>query len=153
MQKRGVDVKSRSVIKVLAAVVVLLVAMFAAFGCGEDGPSAAVEAFMKASKDKDCETAVDLIDLSSLEEMLGATGMSMDDMKAGLVEECKASSEDDEIVDYKIGEETMDGEDKATVEVEATVKSGDEETTETETFHLIKKDGEWKIDIASSAGL
>ena len=143
--------KLGTVLKLLAAVVVISVALLAAYGCGDEGPSATAEDFMQAMKDKDCEKAVDLIDLSALEGMLGASGMSMDDMKQGLIDDCSAST--DEFVDYKIGEEKMDGEDKATVEVEATVKSGEEESTQTQTLHLIKKDNEWKIDIVSSSGL
>lgn len=145
--------KVKTAVKVLAAVMVLSAVLFVAFGCGGDSPEAAMEDFMQASKDKDCEKAVDLIDLSSVESMLEGTGMSMDDMKNGLVEECKASSDETEIVDYKVGDAEMDGEDKATVEVEATTKSNGEETTDKETFSLIKIDGEWKIDIASTAGL
>lgn len=153
MQWRGENVKKRNISKVLVAVIILSTVIFAAFGCGDSGPTGAVKEFMEAFKAKDCEKYVGMLDLKSLEDMVGATGMSMDDMKKTLVDECNASKNDDELVDYTIGEEKMDGDDKATVEVEATIKSGGEETKDSQTFHLVKVDGEWKIDIASSVGL
>ncbi|MHB0915496.1 MAG: DUF4878 domain-containing protein [Thermoleophilia bacterium] len=145
--------KFREILKVLVAVVVLSAIVFAAFGCGDSGPTAAVKAFFEASKDKDCEKAVDLLDLSALEEMMGAAGMNTEDVKKQMVDECNASSDEEEIVDYKIIEEKLEGDDKASVEVEVTTKMGDEESTDKTTFQMVKKDGDWKIDIASSAGL
>ncbi|HDZ59594.1 MAG TPA: DUF4878 domain-containing protein [Actinobacteria bacterium] len=49
-----------------------------------------------------------------------------------------------EVVSYKIVNVTEDG-DTATAEVEATTKTNGEESTDSTTFKLVKKDGEWKV--------
>ncbi|MHB9111319.1 MAG: Rv0361 family membrane protein [Thermoleophilia bacterium] len=124
--------------RVLVAVSVLTILVLSAFGCGSSGPKAAVEDFMGAAKDKDCEKMIDLIDLSALE----TSGVAID--KQELVDACKAESALGEIVSYKILEETVDG-DKATVKVEVTTKENGNEQTESDTLQLNKRDGEWKI--------
>lgn len=124
--------------RVLVAVSILAIMVLAAFGCGSSGPSAAVEGFIGAAKDKDCEKMIDYIDLTAFE----TSGVTIN--KQELVDACKAESALGEIVSYKILEETVDG-DKATVKVEVTTKENDKEQTESDTLQLNKRDGEWKI--------
>ena len=117
----------------------LMVAMvLPAAGCGSSGAEAAVQDFMNASKDKDCDKMVGYIDLDAPEfSGLGVT-------KEALVASCKDSMDVGEVVSYKIVSVTEDG-DTATAEIEATTKTDGEENTDTTTFKLVKKDGEWKV--------
>ena len=102
------------------------------------GPTAAVEDFMGAAKDKDCDKMIDLIDLKGFE----TTGVTID--KQELVDACKAESDLGDIVSYKILEETIDG-DKATVKIEVTTKENGNEQTESDTLQLTNRDGQWLI--------
>ena len=124
--------------RVLVAVSILAIMVLAAIGCGGSGPSAAVEGFINAAKDKDCEKMIDYIDLAAFETQ----GVTIN--KQELVDACKAESALGEVVSYKILEETVDG-DKATVKVEVTTKEDGQENTESDTLQLNKRDGEWKI--------
>jgi len=124
--------------RVLVAVSVLAILVLSAFGCGSSGPKAAVDGFMGAAKDKNCEKMIDYIDLKGFE----TSGVTIN--KEELVEACKAESALGEVVSYKILEETADG-DKATVKVEVTTKENGNEKTESDTLKLTKRDGEWKI--------
>jgi len=110
----------------------------AAFGCGSAGPKAAVEDFMAAAKDKNCEKMVDLMDLKAVEDAGAAIN------KDELVNSCKSESGLGDVVSYKILEEKTDG-DKSEIKVEVTTKENDKETTESDTLTLNKRDGEWKI--------
>jgi hypothetical protein len=107
-------------------------------GCGSSGPKAAVENFMEAAKNKDCEKMVNLMDLSAFE----AAGVSQG--KEELIQSCKDESGLGDVVSYKITEEKTEG-DKGTVTVEVTTKEDGTENTETSTLTVNKIDGEWKI--------
>jgi len=131
-------VQKRSLFRVLFAAAVLAVLTLAAFGCGETGPKAAVEDFMSAAKDKNCEKMVDLMDLKAVQDA-GAT-INRDE----LVDSCKSESGLGDVVSYKILEEKTDG-DKAEIKVEVITKENDKESTETDTLTVNKRDGEWKI--------
>jgi hypothetical protein len=126
--------------KAVIAVTVLLFASLVAFGCGDSGPKGSVESFINAFKDKNCEKAVDYIDLEG-------AGTNKEDM----VKSCQASVGAGEIVSYKILEENING-DKATVKVETTTKIGDKEETTTDTIDVVKKNGEWKVSLGGSSG-
>jgi preprotein translocase subunit SecF len=136
--RKGDQLNGRRFLAVLIAVAVLALMVLPAMGCGTSGAEAAVKSFMDASKDKDCEKAVKYIDLDSEEmQQLGVT-------EEALVASCKQSMDQGEVVSYKINSVTEEG-DTATAEVEATTKTDGEESTDTTTFQLVKKDGEWKI--------
>lgn len=122
----------------MVAVSILAMLVLAAFGCGSSGPSAAVEDFMGAAKSKDCDKMVDFLDMKAFE----SSGITIN--RDELVESCKAESGIGDVVSYKILEEKVDG-DSAEIKVEVTTKEGEEETTESDTLKLIKRDGEWKI--------
>lgn len=124
--------------RILVAVSVLAILVLSAFGCGSSGPTAAVEDFMGAAKDKNCDKMIDLIDLKGFE----TSGVTID--KQELVDACKAESALGEIVSYKILEETIDG-DKATVKVEVTTKENGNEQTDSDTLQLTNRDGQWLI--------
>lgn len=132
--------QKRSLFKVLSAVAVLTVVMLAAFGCGDTGPKGAVEDFMTAAKDKNCEKMIDMIDLKAAEDA-GAT-INKDD----LAKSCNAESGLGDVVSYNITEENVDG-DKAEVKVEVTTKANEQETTESDTLKVNKRDGVWKISL------
>jgi hypothetical protein len=142
--QKGEIVNVRMMVKVVAALIVVLAMSVLAIGCGEDSPSAAVEDFIEATKDGDCEKAVDMIDLdmSGMEK----AGINTDDMKKEIVASCEADVENSEIVSYEVRNEEIEG-DTATVEVEMTTKVDGEESTDTDTLTLNKKDGEWKIGL------
>ncbi len=123
----------------IAAALLLAVLALAAFGCGGSGPQAAVEDFMNAAKAKDCEKMVDLLDLDAPEFQ----GLGMN--KEALVEACKQDAEaGGEVVSFKVLEESVDG-DTATVKVEVTTKVEGQESTETSTIKLTKRDDGWKL--------
>lgn len=132
--------QKRSLFKVLSAIAVLTVVMLAAFGCGDTGPKGAVEDFMAAAKDKNCEKMIDMIDLKAAEDA-GAT-INKDD----LAKSCNAESGLGDVVSYNITEENVDG-DKAEVKVEVTTKANEQETTESDTLKVNKRDGVWKISL------
>jgi hypothetical protein len=140
--QKGEKVNARMMVKVVVALIVVLAVSLVAIGCGEDSPSAAVEDFIEATKDGNCDKAVDMLDLDvpGMEE----AGLSTDDLKKEIVASCEADVENSEIVSYEVRNEEIDG-DTATVEVEMTTKVDDEESTETDTLTLNKRDGEWKI--------
>lgn len=116
----------------------LLTVMLAAAGCGgAGGPSATVEGFMEAAKDKDCSKMVDYLDIESFQ----APGVSI--TREELISMCEESGMD-EIVSYKVIEEKIDG-DKAEVKVEATGKADGDEETATNTLNLVKRGDEWKL--------
>jgi hypothetical protein len=117
--------------------VLALVALVLA-GCGSSGPKAAVENFMEAAKDKDCEKMVDLMDLSAFE----AAGLSQG--KEEIIQSCKDESGIGDLVSYKITDEKTEG-DIATVTVEVTTKEDGTENTETDTLTVNKINGEWKV--------
>jgi hypothetical protein len=124
--------------RILVAVSVLAILVLSAFGCGSSGPTAAVEDFMGAAKDKNCDKMIDLIDLKGFE----TSGVTID--KQELVDACKAESDLGDIVSYKILEETIDG-DKATVKIEVTTKENGNEQTDSDTLQLTNRDGQWLI--------
>ncbi|MDO8736262.1 MAG: DUF4878 domain-containing protein [Thermoleophilia bacterium] len=124
--------------RVLVAVSVLAIMVLSAFGCGSSGPTAAVESFMKAAQDKDCETMIDYIDLSSLE----TSGVTIN--KEELVQACKSESALGDVVSYKVLEEKING-DTAEVKVEVTSKEDGAEKTESDTLKLNQRDGKWLI--------
>lgn len=118
-----------------------------ALGCGSGATTdagKAAEDWMDATKDKDCEKAIGFMDLDVPElEEFGIT-------KEAMIEQCEADmgdGDDLEVVSYKVTEEEVDG-DTAEVTVEATIKENGEESTDTQTFSMIKKDGDWKIDFS-----
>ncbi|MBE0428751.1 MAG: DUF4878 domain-containing protein [Thermoleophilia bacterium] len=128
----------RRVLIGIVVVAVVAVMSVAALGCGNDSPSAAVEEFLKAAEDKDCEKMVDLIDLEGAAEQ----GLPLD--RDDLIQSCEAESGLGDVVDYQIISEEIDG-DEAEVAAEVTVKEDDEEVTQTDTLKLVKKNGDWKI--------
>lgn len=132
--------QKRSLFRVMFAAAVFAVVALAAFGCGSSGPKAAVEDFMAAAKDKNCEKMVDLMDLKALDD--AGAGINKDE----LVNSCKAESGLGDVVSYKILEEKTDG-DKSEIKVEVTTKENDKETTESDTLTLNKRDGAWKISL------
>lgn len=139
--------KFSGIMKIVLAISVVALAMFFAFGCGEDGPEDVVKSFLEAGKDKDCEAMVDLMDLSIDEAMAEELGIDTADFKDQMIEACKADAETGgEIVDYEIGEATIDG-DTAEVEASVTTEIDGEESTEEDTLKLIKVDGDWKITL------
>ncbi len=131
--------KRSSYMIAISAMLLVLMMLLMAAGCGDSGPTAAAEDFMEAAKSKDCDKMVEYMDLSAPEfEELGVT-------KEALVESCKSDAEaGGEIKSYKITEETVDG-DTATVKVEVTTEENGEESTDTTSFSMTKRDGEWKI--------
>ncbi|GBE57820.1 lumazine-binding domain protein [bacterium BMS3Abin01] len=128
----------RTVLMAVLAGLLLVAMALPAVGCGGSGAEAAVQDFMDASKNKDCDKMVSYIDLEAPEfSGLGVT-------KEALVASCNDSMDLGEVVSYKIVNVTEDG-DTATAEVEATTKTNGEESTDSTTFKLVKKDGEWKV--------
>jgi len=121
----------------IAALIVSLLALLA--GCGSSGPSSAVESFIKAAQDKDCNKMVDLMDLQAVEEQ-GATNVR-EELVASCQQEANSSGE---IVSYKIVEEKIEG-DKAEVKIEVTTKENGEEKTDNDTLTVFQRDGEWKV--------
>lgn len=132
--------QKRTLFRVLFALAVLAVVTLVAFGCGSTGPKAAVEDFMAAAKDKNCEKMVDLMDLKSVES--AGAAINRDE----LIQSCKAESGLGDVVSYKILEEKTDG-DKSEIKIEVTTKENDKESTETDTLPVNKIDGEWKISL------
>jgi hypothetical protein len=117
------------------AVALLTVVALVAFGCGDSGPASTVEGFIETLKGKDCEKAVNFIDL----EGVGASGKEV-------VKNCKETIDESEIVSYKVLDEKIDG-DKAEVKVETVTKSNDGKDTSTFTINVVNKNGEWKISL------
>jgi len=113
--------------------------VLAAIGCGSSGPKSAVESFLNAAKDKDCEKMINLMDLSAME----SSGVLNKDQ---LIESCKQESGLGNVSSYKILEETTDG-DKGTVKVEVTTNENGTEKTESDTLTVNKINGEWKISL------
>ena len=122
------------------AVMVFAFVLLAVFGCGDSGPKAAVDGFMKAANDKDCEKMIDYIDLTPMQAQ--GVPFSKDD----LVKSCKDEGGLGEIGSYNITEEKIDG-DKAEVKVEMTVKENGTDQTRTDTINLIQIDGQWKVSL------
>lgn len=122
------------------AVMVFAFVLLAVFGCGDSGPKAAVDGFMKAANDKDCEKMIDYIDLSQMQAQHAP--FSKDD----LVQSCKDEGGLGEIGSYNITEEKIDG-DKATVKVEMTVNENGTDSTKTDTINLVQIDGQWKVSL------
>ncbi|MEO9324086.1 DUF4878 domain-containing protein [Nocardioides sp. C4-1] len=137
--------KTGLIIGIVVAVLVVIgggVAAALLLGGGDDEPSAddpaaTVEAFLNAAKDEDCEPLDDLV----TDDARALFGTDSCEQGKKLREEA-GSAGDDSLADasFDIGDSTEDG-DSATVDV--TLKSGDEE--ETETFNLQKVDGKWLI--------
>jgi hypothetical protein len=102
---------------------IILLFTFGAAGCGDDSPSAAVEEFIEASVDNDCDKVVDMIYF----------GEGVDSaMKDSLVESCKETGlnpEGSELVSVETSDEKIDG-DTATVTTNVTTKIGGEEMSE-----------------------
>lgn len=125
--------------KAFTMAVVLSLVVLVAIGCGSSGPKAAVENFMNAAKDKNCEKMVDLMDLSAM-QAAGVAG------KEELIQSCKDESGFGEVKSYKILEETTEG-DKGTVKVEITTNQNGTEKTESDTLTVNNINGEWKISL------
>lgn len=130
---------ARGITKVTVLAAVLAALLMAVFGCGGSSAGAAMEDFLKAAQNKDCEKMVDMMDLSAITQMQSVS-------RDQLVESCKSESASGEILSYKILEEKVEG-DKAEVKVEVTTKSEGQEDTESDSFTLNKKDGAWKISL------
>jgi hypothetical protein len=113
-----------------AVVIVLVIVLFLVLG-GSGGPKGVVEDFVDADS---CSDVEDLV----TDDFFGDEGC--DD---GYLDTAPEGEEAD--VEQDIGDEEVDG-DKATVEVTTTVKAGGEENEFETTFHLVKEDGDWKID-------
>lgn len=130
--------KGQTVMRVLL-VAVLAALLMAVAGCGSSGPTAAVEDFMKATQDKNCQKMIDAMDFKAAEEA------GIPNLKDELVKACEEEKDSGgELVSYKILEETING-DSATVKVEATTKNNDQEKTESTTLNLVQRDGKWLI--------
>lgn len=105
----------------------------------KDSPSATVILFMEAARDKDCEAMVATFAF----ELFYESGIS----KEALVDECKRDAGiGGEVIDYKILQESIDG-DKAEVEVEATTDTDGAQSTASDTLTLNLIRGEWKISL------
>jgi len=129
-------------ITAIACTVFLVLTMGAVLGCGgSEGsgrtPSEVVDAYMRATIDRDVDTAYDLM---SEDDRKLITKEQMKEMAGGGLEGLDIS--------YTIGEEIIDG-DTASVEVSLTVT--DKETGEsdegTDRLNLVKESGEWKISL------
>ncbi len=121
----------------IIAAAALLVSAVLAFGCGGNNPSAVVDKFMQAQKDKDCEKQAELIDVQA-PELGGAV------TRESLVKNCQETADEVEVIDYKVLEEEIDG-DTARVKAEVTLKIGEDEQTQTGTITLHKRGDSWKI--------
>jgi hypothetical protein len=148
MQLRGENVKFSSVIKVLFAVAIMSLAMFAVVGCGSgDDPEDVVKAFIEAGQDKDCEEMVSYMDLDIDEAMMEELGIESADFEDQIIEACEADADTGgDITDYEIGETTIDG-DTATVEVSVTTEVDGETMTDDSPLELVKVDDEWMISL------
>ncbi|MHB0914394.1 MAG: nuclear transport factor 2 family protein [Thermoleophilia bacterium] len=130
----------------LASLLLLLVLVVAG-GCGDTGPAAAAEDFIKAALDEDCAAMLEL----SSSESIGSQS------REEAIRECEESGElsqifglldDIELKGFETIEEdiSVSGE-EATVRARMTMKSGGQEESLEQTFLLVNEEGEWKVDL------
>lgn len=124
---------------VLACILLILVTAVALVGCGSgdsssESPEEVAKAFFAAYGSKDADTVWSLLSANT-KEQAGTEGKA----------ELEKYFEELDSIEFTVGKVTVDG-DKATAEVTATV-SGEEST---EDIPLVKEDGVWKVDMASS---
>lgn len=125
----------------------LLIVLVVASGCGDAGPAAAAEDFIKAALDEDCSA---MLELSSTES-IGSQS------REEAIRECEESGElsqifglldDIELKGFETIEEDINvSGDEATVRARMTMKAGDQEESLEQTFRLVLEDGEWKVDL------
>lgn len=137
---------------VAAAVVVVAVAaiVLIANDDGEDGdgdtggdaaagsPADVVERYFAAAEEADCETIVDLVSDVSWEEQ----GLDRDEALANCTDAAETGQQLEGMTLDQVGEVTEDG-DVAVVEVAGTLEG----EPLTETFRLVREDGDWKLDL------
>lgn len=117
--------------------VVLVLFVVGLTGCGGPKPGKVVERFFGALEDGKIDEAVSYLSSRTI-----AT-LGEEKWRASLVEISREMTMAGESADVKVISETVNG-DIARVEVELTDSSG---FTDTETFDLIKEEGDWKIEI------
>jgi hypothetical protein len=112
-------------------VIILVVVLFVVLGGGSGGPKGVVEDFI------DGESCSDVEDL--------VTDDFKDTYFNGECTDEKTNDADAGDLDYDVKDAKVDG-DKATVDVKTSGSFGGQDFDETSTFHLVKDDGDWKID-------
>jgi hypothetical protein len=144
--------KSSPVIPILIVVVLIAVGVGAFFllsgGDDEAGsdPAATVEAYFNAGQDRDCEAAGELLSNAAFESF-GGREAALQACQAALEEEGGLfSAEGAELVSTDVGSE-----DDSSATVTAEIRSPEGETT-SQTFDLVKEDGEWKIGTLGGSG-
>lgn len=144
-----------AVVGVVAVVVIVVVLFVTGVFGGGGSPEAVVEDYFNAFTNEDCGALVNLVTEESLD------GKSPEDAEAECQKSMDAADEmaegsDMEIPEYEselVSTEVKDESDESAT-VAATVKtweSGKEDDAEeaTEDLHLVKEDGDWKIDIGA----
>lgn len=123
----------------------LLLAALAVSGCGDTGPAATAEDFIKAALDKDC---AGMLELSSSQSIGGQS-------REEAIRECEQSGEltqlfgmmeNIKLKDFEVLEEDIRGE-EATVKARLVLKVGDQEDSIEQTFLLVLEEGAWKVGL------
>lgn len=137
---------------VAAAVVVVVVAAIVLIANDDDEDSASdsggdatagspadvVEQYFAAAEEADCETIVALVSDITWEE----EGLDRDEALANCTDAAETGQQLEGMTLDEVGEVTEDG-DVAVVEVDGTLEG----EPLTETFRLVREDGDWKIDL------
>ena len=100
----------------------------------DGGPTEAVQQFLTAQQDRDCEPWADLFS----ERFLAASAFGS---REGAVEDCRNAPPVGDRTQYEYLIEAIDG-DTATVDVEWTTEHASAITT----YELVQEDGQWLID-------
>ncbi|MBN1289369.1 MAG: DUF4878 domain-containing protein [Actinobacteria bacterium] len=125
---------------VLGCLLILLSASTLVIGCGGSGSSADDETSVKEVA-LEFAHALTEVDAEAVLEIVREEDKGEVDAEAAEKEK-EEMGDDIPDADYKAGNVEIDG-DSATVDV--TIETGGETTTET--IHLVKQDGEWKINL------
>lgn len=141
----------RMFLLIMCAVFLSGVALLAAAGCGSDenSPSAAVEQFIYAQADKDCDRLVSLLDTSSKDTLSKAIGPQGDPV-AGCQQTMSAQTQEIEITDFNVIEENING-DTATVKFSIEGSVNGQTMNEEDTANMIKENGEWKVQLFTAS--
>lgn len=137
----------RKLERLLPAAMLLVLVFVSTAGCGDTGPSATAEDFIKAAFENDCEAMFE----NSSSESLG--GQSREEA----IRECENSEQlsqlfgaigEVKLEDFEtLNEDISVSGDKAEVTARLKLKIGDSEESVEQTFHLVKEGDEWKIDL------
>jgi len=122
--------------KKLILVIMLVFVLAVSVGCSA-GPGTVVEKFFKALEGGEIDEAIGYLSSRAV-QTLGA-----DKWRSALAEMSRQIEAEGGMGEVKVLNEIENG-DIATVEVELTDNNGN---SDTETFNLVKEDGDWKIDI------